>query len=155
MTDTTPELVPDGWRLHDNRWATLTVNGASMQVRPPKVGELRLIDNVARASGEIIEDAAERIQADAAELDKRVEAGEIPRSTASMRSAVLSREFDDLVVAEWFKVLRTAIENLGDGQLPEEDDLPAWLPASAARQLAILNVHWKTLPPPLGASSTP
>lgn len=153
MTDTTPEQVPEGWRLHDNRWATLTLGDTSIRVRPPKLGEYRLIDNAAKAVGDVLEDLAERVRSEAADLDKLVQAGEMPQATASIRSTRLSQDFDDAVNVEWHRVLLMAIENLGDAPVPPEDDWPLWFIASSARQLGILNSHWKLCPPPRGAAS--
>lgn len=152
MTGTTPEVAPDNWTLHDNRWATLTIDGTAYRVRPPRLGELRLFDGAVAAASDHVQEAAETAQKRASELDEEVAAGTMIRSTATIEAARLARDFEKFSQEAWFDVLRMVIENLCDRPLPDEALWPVWFPATGAAQLAHLNQLWKLLPPPSGVS---
>jgi len=155
MTDATPrpEILDDGWTIHDNRWATLTIGGHQYRLRPPKVGEARKFDEMVEAVALDLAEVIERQRSEAAELDRQVAEGELARSVAEVRGVALARAVEEATHDAYWSVLSHVLDTLCGEPLPPEDEWPLWLRPTAARQLAHLNHAWKSLPPLRGAVS--
>lgn len=150
--DATPEpLTPDGWSFRDDRSAVLWLDGKPHRLRPPRMGEFRTIRADLHANTETILEATRALQARKLEIAEEVGAKRMTLADGQAELSKRSSELNDLAETTHWETLADVIARLCPIPLPDVENLPTWLVASASKSLAELASFWQSLPPHLGS----
>lgn len=140
-----PEQVPDGAEMVKDGTVRLFVDGDTIKLRRPKVGEFRKLRErayeVADAKLNNLRDAVIEAPAqDAPQAERLAHTMESRKANREMKAA------NEVLDQEW---MAEAVDMLGDKALPEaRDDWPVWL-GSAALATQLFE-HWQSVPPARG-----
>lgn len=118
----------EGFVLNADGTVDVRLNGESpLRLSSPKIGQYRML------RGQII-----------ALLDRQRELLEELQNREDRRTTVNEDELLDRIEADQLSVLQSIFETLGEGEIPPQDEWPAW--TLNRTLLSRMSVHWREVP---------